>query len=111
LGKQSGKLVIRDTQFEIAIPGDKAEVIIGRSDPARAIYPDIDLASHGGETAGVSRQHARLVIEGAQLFLEDLNSTNFTFLNREKLQPAQRYLLHHRDEVRLGRLALEYRAG
>jgi pSer/pThr/pTyr-binding forkhead associated (FHA) protein len=37
-----------------------------------------------------------------------LNSTNYTFLNRQRLQPGQRYPLKQNDEIRLGLLVLEY---
>ncbi len=43
------------------------------------------------------------------IYIEDLNSTNFTFLNRIRLQPGQAYPLKDGDEIRLGVLTLEYR--
>jgi predicted amidophosphoribosyltransferase len=106
--RRSGKLVVRATRAEIILPSAKVEWLLGRSDPARDFYPDIDLGSHGGETGGVSRRHARLSMSGIQLFIEDLNSTNFTFLNQRKLEPGQLYELSHGDEIRLGLLILEY---
>ncbi len=104
-----GVLVVRATKAEIDLNQGKAEVTLGRADPLREIYPDIDLTSHGGDTAGVSRLHARLVAEEGQVFIEDLNSTNYTFLNRQKLQPGRLYLLEQGDEIRLGLFVLEYR--
>jgi len=53
--------------------------------------------------------HARLIAEERQVFIEDLNSTNYTFLNRQKLQPGRLYLLEQGDEIRLGLFVLEYR--
>jgi pSer/pThr/pTyr-binding forkhead associated (FHA) protein len=106
-----GRFVVRATNVSILIPGGKTEIILGRTDPARGIYPDLDLTSHGGESSGVSRQHARLILQGYDVYLEDLNATNFTFLNRQKLQPGQRYLLTPGDEIRLGLLSLEYLPG
>lgn len=105
----SGVLIVKATKAEIALNQEKSEVTLGRADPVREIYPDIDLTSHGGDTAGVSRLHARLIAEGGQVFIEDLNSTNYTFLNRQKLQPGRRYLLEQGDEIRLGLFILEYR--
>ncbi len=103
-----GKLIVQAAGAEIKLPVGQSEVTIGRSDPVRDVFPDIDLTSFGGDTAGVSRMHARLLIQGSQVFLEDLNSTNYTFLNRQRLQPGQRYPLTHGDEIRLGLLVLEY---
>lgn len=108
LKQVDGKFVVRTTRAEIEFPVGKTELTIGRSDPVRGIYPDIDLTTYGGETGGVSRIHARLTLQDNQIFLEDLNSTNFTFLNRQKLEPGQRYLLNSGDAVRLGLLLLEY---
>ncbi|MBN2548159.1 MAG: zinc ribbon domain-containing protein [Anaerolineales bacterium] len=108
LGWISGKLVVVTSGATILIPPGKAELVIGRADPVRNIYPDIDLSLHGGEKSGVSRTHARLVIQGAEMFLEDLNSTNFTFLNQQKLHPGQWYPVHYGDEIRLGLLSLKF---
>lgn len=102
-------LALRESGVLLPLPKDKTDIIIGRSDAARSIYPDIDLAPHGGDAHGVSRRHARLIVEVDGIYLEDLNSTNFTFLNRRRLEPGQRYPLRHGDEIRLGLLALEYR--
>lgn len=102
-------LVLRESGVWLQLPKDKTDIIIGRSDAARGIYPDIDLTPHGGDAHGVSRRHAHLIVEADGIYLEDLNSTNFTFINRRRLEPGQRYLLRHGDEIRVGLLALEYR--
>jgi pSer/pThr/pTyr-binding forkhead associated (FHA) protein len=107
-GYISGKLIVQTTRAEILLPRGKTELIIGRSDPVRNIYPDVDLTGYGGDKSGVSRSHARLIVQGFQVYLEDLNSTNFTFLNRQKLNPGQRYLLKNGDEIRVGLLTFEY---
>jgi hypothetical protein len=105
-----GKIVVKHVQAEIALPGDKSELYIGRADPVRDIHPDIDLVPYGGDVNGVSRLHARLVVKDAQIYIEDLNSTNFTFLNQQRLQPGQLYALKPGDEIRLGLLMLQYLA-
>jgi uncharacterized OB-fold protein len=105
-----GKMIVGESGTEIYLPQGKAELLIGRSDPVRSIFPDVDLTLHGGELSGVSRMHARLVIQGSEKTIEDLNSTNYTFLNRQKLEPGQRYPLHSGDEIRLGLLNIKYLA-
>jgi pSer/pThr/pTyr-binding forkhead associated (FHA) protein len=107
--RSPGRMVVRETGAEQALLPGQSEWIIGRSDPVRGIYPDVDLTPHGGDTHGVSRRHARLVMHDGQIHLEDLNSTNYTFINRQRLQPGQLHPLKDGDEVRLGLLALEYR--
>jgi hypothetical protein len=105
-----GKIVIKYVHAEIILPGNKKELLIGRIDPVRDIHPDIDLVPYGGEVNGVSRLHARLVIKDGQIYIEDLNSTNFTFINQQRLQPGQLYALKSGDELRLGLLMLQYLA-
>ena len=106
-----GRLHSPATDDSLPLPA-KVEIIIGRSDPERGIYPDVDLSAAGfvpsSVISSVSRQHVRLVVQGIQVFIEDLNSTNSTFLNRQKLQPGQRYLLNTGDELRLGGVHLVF---
>jgi hypothetical protein len=109
-GGFTGKIVIKYVHAEILLPRDKKELLIGRDDPVRDIHPDIDLVPYGGEVNGVSRLHARLVVKDRQIYLEDLKSTNFTFLNQQRLQPGQLYALNPGDEFRLGLLMLQYLA-
>jgi hypothetical protein len=106
----TGKLVLKANGVEILLPSGKTELLLGRSDPLQGIFPDVDFANYGGDTSGVSRSHARLSISGPQLYIEDLNSTNFTFLNTQRLDPGQRYALGDGDEIRLGLLLIEYNA-
>jgi pSer/pThr/pTyr-binding forkhead associated (FHA) protein len=107
-GKTS-KLVLPAKQVEFQLPTDRLEILLGRSDPVREIYPDLDLAEHGGESSGVSRVHARLVLQDGHFYLEDLNSTNFTYINQKRLQPGETHLLNPGDEIRLGMLVLIFR--
>lgn len=56
------------------------------------------------EDLAVSNEHARIFCEtnakGEEIyFLEDLGSTNGSFINEEKIQKQQ---LHHKDNLRIG---------
>jgi hypothetical protein len=101
-------LVVISTRAEIELPSNKSELTIGRADPVRGIFPDVDLTMYGGDTGGISRLHCRMKFEGVQVYLEDLNSTNFTHVNREKLSPGRPVALKSGDEVRLGLLSMEF---
>jgi len=103
-----GRLALVDCGLDLPLLAGAGELLIGRADPAGGIYPEIDLSAYGGDAGGVSRRHARLVLNAEGVFLEDLNSTNFTFLNRQRLQPGRLYPLNDGDEIRLGNLALVY---
>ncbi len=106
----SGRLILRNKGIELPLPPDLPEVVIGRTDPVQNIYPDVDLAGQDGERSGVSRRHARISQKPDGVYIEDLNSTNFTFLNHTRLIPGQTYSLKNGDEIRLGVLTLEYRS-
>jgi pSer/pThr/pTyr-binding forkhead associated (FHA) protein len=90
--------------------GGKSQLLIGREDPISGVFPQIDMTSHGGVEGGVSRQHARISKQGAGWVIEDLNSTNYTFVNRQRLTPRQQHPLNDADEIRLGKVVLTFRA-
>jgi pSer/pThr/pTyr-binding forkhead associated (FHA) protein len=59
------------------------------------------------DAPGVSRRHARIVVTGSDVTLEDLGSKNGTFLREQRLEaPAA---LRDGDTFRLGRLLLVFR--
>jgi Nif-specific regulatory protein len=49
---------------------------------------------------GISRRHARLLVSGAQVAIEDLDSKNGVLVNGQRIE--QRTLLHEGDQVVLG---------
>jgi hypothetical protein len=85
------------------------EMIIGRGDAARGIEPDISLTEDAALTGGVSRLHAKVFCQDNNYYLSDLNSTNSTYLNEQKLAPQQPSRLRDGDEIRLGRYLLRLR--
>lgn len=101
-------MVVEGTNAVLAFPAGKSEIIVGREDPISNIFPDIDLTNHGGDEGGVSRQHARIFMQGSQIVIEDLNSTNYTFVNQQRLVPRQPHPLQNGDEVRFGRVKLHF---
>lgn len=57
----------------------------------------------------VSRLHARIIKEGSEIYLEDLNSTNGTFKNGLRLNPYERRKLETEDEIKCGNVTLVFR--
>lgn len=102
------RLIVEADNQEFDLSG-KDNITIGREDPVSNMYPDVDLTPHGGEEGGVSRLHARIFVENGQYMLEDENSTNFTFLNRQRLAGKTPQPLNDNDEVRLGRVLLRFK--
>ena len=64
--------------------------LLGRGDQADIVLED----------AFASTRHARLIPQGDVIVLEDLGSTNGTYLNGEPLRGAQP--LHEGDRIRIG---------
>jgi len=105
-----GRLIVQGTNATLPFPPGKTEIIVGREDPVSGVFPEVDLTDHGGDEGGVSRRHSRIFIQGTQVLIEDLNSTNFTYVNQQKLTPGQAHPLNSGDEVRIGRVKLNYYA-
>lgn len=83
----------------------EASVLLGR-DGAPADEPVIDLNRYEAKALGVSRQHCRLQRRENQLLVTDLDSSNFTYLNGQRLIPHRPYVLAHGDHLLLGQLYL-----
>jgi hypothetical protein len=87
---------------------NSAESNIGRWDADGGIFPDVDLDSDDPE-AKVSRRHARISLNAGAYYLEDLGSTNGTFINRGKrLSPGTRQPLNDGDEIIVGKTFLRF---
>ncbi len=98
-GNSAGK------QFRL---GDR-ESNIGRWDADGGVFPDVDLDSDDPE-AKVSRRHARISFQNGEYGIEDLGSTNGTFVNRGKrLLPGERQPLKDGDEIIVGKTFLRFR--
>lgn len=104
------RLVLEEQGKELFLPPGKSEVTIGREDPISGIYPELDLTPYGGESNGVSRQHARLSNAGGQWSLTDLNSTNHTKINGVRLEPNVPTPVSDGMQLQFGRLILTFRS-
>ncbi len=105
----TAQLIVASDNFTFPLTG-KSEWVIGREDPVSNIYPDLDLTEHGGEEGGVSRLHSKVYQANGQYSIEDQSSTNFTFVNRQKLAPKTPHPLTNGDEIRLGRVVIKFEA-
>ena len=99
------RLVVAGTGATLTLP-QKGEVLIGRADPQVTPQPDVDLGPHGGRQAGVSRHHARLLYYADGWLLEDLNSTNGTFVNSVPVEPGQPVQVRTGDILRCSQVTL-----
>ena len=78
------------TLLTFTIKGEKT--FVGR-DPGLGVSVPLE---------GISRRHARITFDGKNYWIEDLKSTNGTFLNGE---PVQKDRLRHLDVITLGKKA------
>jgi FHA domain-containing protein len=103
------KLVIhRGRSVGKEFPLCEDESHIGRWDADGGIFPDVDLDSDDPE-AKVSRRHARIKRRSEKYYIEDLGSTNGTFVNRgRRLLPGDRQPLRDGDEVIVGKTFLKF---
>lgn len=99
------RLVALSSGAVLALPS-AAQAVIGRADPVSKFFPDIDLTPHGALDHGVGRKHARLFVSAGRIMVEDLDSTNGTQLNGQKIAPRQPQAVHNGDTIIVGRLAL-----
>ena len=83
--------------------GDKSiglgegETLLGRAADAHVRF----------DVPGVSRRHARIVVDGSNVTLEDLNSQNGTYLRGERI--GSRATLRDGDELSLGPVSVVFR--
>lgn len=82
------------------------DLLIGRKDNARGIFPDVDLGLEGGYDAGVSRRHAILSYSEGAYTIEDLSSANGTFVNEQRLAPQIPTRINAGDELKCGTLLM-----
>jgi pSer/pThr/pTyr-binding forkhead associated (FHA) protein len=64
--------------------------------------PDVDLEACGALRKGVSRVHAVIKRREGNFLVEDLGSTNGTYLNWHRLKPNEPYPIANGNEIRLG---------
>lgn len=102
------RLEMLDSKRTLSLP-DLPELVLGRAGGSTPeAIPEVSLETYGGREGGVSRRHARLSRRGAQLYLEDLGSTNGTFVNERRLLPGQPLRIYPGDVVRLGLLRFTF---
>ncbi len=89
-------------------PIQSDESLIGRWDADGGTFPDVDLDQDDPE-AKVSRRHARIHFMNEQFLIEDLGSTNGTFVNRgPRLLPGDKQPLNNGDEIIVGKTFLKF---
>jgi uncharacterized protein (TIGR02996 family) len=100
-----GKLfVLRGLQPGREYPLYEGDNLIGHPDE---VPVDIDLTDQEPpDRVWASRQHAVIHCQDAAWTIEDLNSSNGTYLNRRRVYPGQRQALEAKDIIQIGSIQL-----
>jgi hypothetical protein len=83
----------------------RARTVLGRSANSQH-EPYLSLNEYGAGSLGVSRRHATITFSGEDCLLEDLGSSNGTWLNGNRLTAYQPHPLQNGDVIRLSQLIL-----
>jgi hypothetical protein len=98
-------VVLRGQKRNVEYPVYEGHNYIGRADEKPV---DIDLEDQEPpDRIWSSRQHAVVTFEDSKLVIEDLNSSNGTFVNRNRLYPGQRRDLSVGDVIQIGTVQLK----
>ena len=88
------------TNTNVELPANLALVHIGK--PNDRIPPDIDVSGFP-DSEIVSRIHADVRVEGGIYYIEDVGSSNGTYVNNLPLQVGNRHRLRPGDRIALGK--------
>ena len=94
-GSKPKLVVLRGQRVNVEYPLYYGDNYVGRADEKPV---DVDLES---------RQHALISFEEGQLAIEDLNSTNGTFVNRTRVHPGQKRPLQVNDVIQIGTVQMK----
>src|SRR5262249_47546098 len=96
---------LRGLKINVEFPLYEGHNFIGRADEKPV---DIDLEDQEDpERIWSSRQHAVITYEDGKLVIEDLNSSNGTFVNRMRIHPGQKRTLRVNDVIQIGTVQLK----
>ncbi len=99
-------LFIMEHKQPLLIHNIERYIVLGRSSNTDEPNITIDLNDYGASQLGVSRQHAKITPSHNGYSLQDMNSTNGTWLNDLRLTPNALYILRSGDKMRLGQMTM-----
>jgi pSer/pThr/pTyr-binding forkhead associated (FHA) protein len=100
LQTQSAQLLHVQTNTTVELPSTLAVIHIGK--PNDRIPPDVDVSGYPHSEI-VSRIHADIRVEGDIYYIEDVGSSNGTYINNAPLPSGNRHRLRPGDRIALGK--------
>lgn len=107
-GAQPKLVVLRGLKINVEYPVYEGNNFVGRADEKPV---DIDLDDQEPpDRVWSSRQHCLITYENSELYVEDLNSANGTFVNRTRVYPGQKRGLNVGDVLQVGTVQLKVKS-
>jgi len=104
-GSKPKLVVVRGQKVNAEYPLYEGDNYVGRADEKPV---DVDLEDQEPpDRIWSSRQHALITFEEGLLAIEDLNSTNGTFVNRTRVHPGQKRPLQVNDVIQIGTVRMK----
>ena len=100
LQQQSGRLLHVQTQTLIELPQSLSVIHLGK--PNDLVPPDVDVSGFPNSEI-VSRTHADIRVEPDAYYIEDVGSSNGTYINNIPLPKGNRHRLRPGDRISLGK--------
>jgi hypothetical protein len=100
LQQQQARFLHVQTNTLLELPQNLSVIHVGKSNDR--IPPDIDVSGFPNSEI-VSRVHADIRVEGDAYYLEDVGSSNGTYVNNMPLPPGNRHRLRPGDRISLGK--------
>ncbi|MEB3355311.1 MAG: FHA domain-containing protein [Synechococcales bacterium] len=97
---QTAQLLHIRTTMVVEIPQNLSVIHIGK--PNDRVPPDIDVSGFP-DSEVVSRIHADIRLEGDTFYIEDVGSSNGTYINNTPLSVGNRHRLRSGDRIALGK--------
>src|SRR5260221_4940918 len=108
LGPNMVALYVSDSQEPLLVEITN-QAILGRYIPNSTTQPRIDLTPYDALNKGISRMHAVIRRSESELIVQDLSSSNGTWLNGYRLEPYTPVPLKSGDRLLLGHISIEVR--
>jgi pSer/pThr/pTyr-binding forkhead associated (FHA) protein len=100
LQQVTARLIHVQTNREVELPQNLSVIHIGK--PNDRIPPDIDVSGFPNSEI-VSRVHCDIRVESDAYYIEDVGSSNGTYINNLPLLPGNRHRLRPGDRISLGK--------
>jgi pSer/pThr/pTyr-binding forkhead associated (FHA) protein len=100
LQQQSAQLIHVQTNAVVELPQNLSVIHLGK--PNDLVPPDVDVSGFPNSEI-VSRKHADIRVEADAFYIEDVGSSNGTYINNIPLSQGNRHRLRPGDRISLGK--------